>query len=173
MLVTIYRFVCDFNRCKTWGGCPKPTSHQLPARGHLKPNWQSFHRCMRRADPSAPNPHPTQSTGPSAGRPQKPQYFSWPNMAARPRRTDRDKTLLLAGRKLKHGVDICLVSETWGSLPACQSCPPQHRQTNSWGRQGHTGPAWHSPPSGTGPHPKPKRCTFLNFIRIISSACFE
>jgi hypothetical protein len=85
-------------------------------------------------------------------------------MAARPRRTDRGKALRLAcwnadgvhGRKLElehlliqHGVDICLLSETFLNPEqtfrlANYVC---HRTDRSAGRgHRHTGPRWHSLP---------------------------
>ena len=81
-------------------------------------------------------------------------------MAARPRRTVRGKALRLAcwnadgvrGRKLElelflsqHGVNICLLSETFlNSSQAFRLANyPPHRHTNSRGWHGHTGPAWY------------------------------
>ena len=88
-----------------------------------------FPPSMCGSDSSPPHVHLLPSTG--TARPRavlKTVIFSWPNMAACPRRTERNKVLRLAcwnadgvrGRKLElehfrnqHGVDICLLSETF------------------------------------------------------------
>ena len=85
-------------------------------------------------------------------------------MAARIRRTERCKTLRLAcwnadgvrGKKLEleyflgqHGVDICLLSETFlnrGQAFRLTNCLPPQRQNDNWGRHSHLVPPWYSPP---------------------------
>jgi hypothetical protein len=79
---------------------------------------------------SRPSP-PSPQGQPARGLSWRPLFSSWPNMAARPRRTVRSKALRLAccnadgvrGRKLdlehflsQHGVDICLLIETFLNL---------------------------------------------------------
>jgi hypothetical protein len=88
------------------------------------------------ADSSASHIHllPPIRDSPPSGLSWKPAFSLWPNMAPRPRRTEQAKSLRLAcwnadgvrGRKLElehfinqHGVDICLLSETF--LNHCQA----------------------------------------------------
>jgi len=94
-------------------------------------------------------------------------------MAARPRRTERAKPLQLAcwsadgvrGRKLElehylnqHGVDICLLSETFlnpGKTFQLANYVCHRRHTDSRGRHSHPGPPLNSPPlsARSGPDP--------------------
>jgi hypothetical protein len=100
-----------------------------------------------------------------------------PNMAARPRRTVWSKALRLAcwnadgvrGRKLElehflsqHGVDICLLSQTF--LNAGQvfrlANMSATAQTDSEGRYSYPSPPWYSPPltARSGPDPLGRHC---------------
>ena len=86
-------------------------------------------------------------------------------MAARARRTERCKALRLTcwnadgvhGRKLElehflnqHGVDICLLSETFlnpgQAFRLANYVCHCNRQTDSWGRHRHPSTPWYSPP---------------------------
>jgi len=87
----------------------------------------SKHVCSWFVGSSRPSP-PSPQGQPARGLSWRPLFSSWPNMSARPRRTVLSKALRLAcwiadrvrGRKLElehflyqHGVDTCLLSETF------------------------------------------------------------
>ena len=69
-----------------------------------------------------------------------------------------DRCARLLVRNLSRGMPESVVREELQT--ACQLCLPPHRQTNSRGWHGHTGPAWYYSPLGTGarPHPAGGNC---------------
>jgi hypothetical protein len=151
-------------------------SHHFPIREHLRPRRSPSPRGMCVAEPSGTHIRliHTQRGEPSSCLPQNRYPIPGTNMAARHKSTGRGKSLRLAcwkadgvgGRKIEmenllgqHDVGICLLSETFlnpeKAFRFANYVCHCTAQSNSWGWQNYTGPAWHSSPLGTanGPHP--------------------